>query len=62
MLVQAHPAGFHPAALYLKAAALWLHGKLGVTIHIVCPQTQKILPPFRDPIAQAFKWGSPEAK
>jgi len=48
--------------LYIKAAALWLHMELGVTVHIVCPQTQKILPPFRDPIAQAFKWGSPQAK
>jgi len=48
--------------LYLKAAALWLHTELGVTVHIVCPNTQKILPPFRDPIAQAFKWGSPQAK
>jgi len=48
--------------LYLKAAALWLHTELGLTIPIVCPTSQKILPPFRDPIAQAFKWGSPQDK
>jgi len=48
--------------LYLKAVALWLHMELGVTIHIVCPQTQNIFPPFRNPITQAFKWGSLQAK
>jgi len=48
--------------LYLKVMVLWLHMELGVTVHIVCPQTQKILPPFWDPIAQAFKWGSLQAK
>jgi len=48
--------------LYLKAAALWLHMELGVTVHIICPQKKKILHPFRDPIMQAFKWDSPQAK
>jgi len=48
--------------LYLKAAALWLHTELGLTIPIVCPTSQKILPPFHDPIVQAFKWGSPQDK
>jgi len=48
--------------LYLKAAALWIHTELGLTIPIVCPTSQKILPPFWDPIAQAFKWGSPQDK
>jgi len=48
--------------LYLKAAALWFHTKLGLTIPIICPTSQKFLPPFCDPIVQAFKWGSPQDK
>jgi len=48
--------------LYLKAAALWLQTELNVTVHVVSPTTQKILPPFRDVIAQAFKWGTPQPK
>ncbi len=48
--------------LYLKATALWFHTELGLTIPIVCPTSQNILPPFCDPIAQAFQWGSPQDK
>jgi len=48
--------------LYLKAATLWIHTKLGVNIPLVCPHSQRILPPFGDPITPAFKWGSPQDK
>jgi len=48
--------------LYLKAAALWLQTELNVTIHVVSPTMQKILPLFWDVIAQAFKWGTLQPK
>jgi len=48
--------------LYLKAASLWLHSKLHLDMPVVCPTTQKIVQPFRDTIAQAFKWGMPQPK
>jgi len=36
--------------------------ELNVTIHVVSPTMQKNLPPFRDVIAQAFKWGTLQPK
>jgi len=48
--------------LYLKAASLWLHSKLHLDMPMVCPTMQKIIPPFCDTIAQAFKWGMPQPK
>jgi len=48
--------------LYMKAASLWLHSKLGVDIPIICPHSQKIVQPFCDTIAQALKWGMPQPK
>jgi len=48
--------------LYLKATALWLRNELHVDVPVVCPTSQKIVQPFRDTIAQAFKWGMPQPK
>jgi len=41
---------------------LWLHNELHVDMPVVCPMTQKIIQPFHDTIAQAFKWGMPQPK
>jgi len=48
--------------LYFKAASLWLHTELHLDVPMVCPTTQKIVQPFCNSIAQAFKWGTPQPK
>jgi len=47
---------------YLKAASLWFRTELDINVPVICQSTQKILPAYRDPIAQAFKWGTPQPK
>jgi len=48
--------------LYLKAASLWFHTELGIQVTVICPTTNKILPPFWDTITQSLKWGTPLPK
>jgi len=47
---------------YLKAASLWFHTELSIEVPVICPSAQKILPPYHDPIAQVFKWATPQPK